>query len=92
MDSGRRRLGGLDDLGAQAIFPQREYHVANLVMITVGGSDGNECSQEIWYFNLGASRRLSSPSALSLTRRNVPGDGSLDSDQPDTLHRRISRS
>ena len=65
MDFGRRRLAGLDDLGAQAIFPQREYHVANLVMITVGGSDGNEFSQDIWCFNLGASRCLSSPSVLS---------------------------
>jgi hypothetical protein len=38
----------------------RGYHTANLVqnvMIVVGGSDGRECFQDIWCFNLGTTSR-----------------------------------
>ena len=68
----------------------RGYHTANLVqnvMIVVGGSDGQECFQDIWCLNLGTSFVLP-----ILTRPNELDTSIWTQIKSDTLYRRLSHS
>jgi len=64
-------------------------------MIVVGGSDGRECFQDIWCFNLGVcfpTQRLF-PALLILTSARTCADTAVWTQvKPDTLHRRLSHS